>query len=302
MLATSLCILLALEIILYAGLALYRFDASPAVAVLGAAGGVLAFRALITALTYVWAWIYHSPSTRLSAPQALGMVLAEYAAFIANFVLISPFESLWMGRDRLKPANDRPPLLLVHGYGCSRAAWWWLRRRLEAAGWTVATINLEPIYTSIDSYVESLARRIDTVLAETGAPQLVLIGHSMGGLVARAYLQRYGVQRVARLATLATPHAGSELARIAMGSNARQMQPGSAWLAALARQPAPPETVVIYSPHDNYVMPQVNLQLPGAMHRAVDGLGHLTMLYSPRVANELLAALEKTEAPGAVGN
>jgi hypothetical protein len=88
----------------------------------------------------------------------------------------------------------RPPVLLVHGYGCSRAAWWWLRRRLEGAGWTVATISLEPIYGSIDDYVEPLARRIDAVLAETGAERLLLVGHSMGGLVARAYLQRYGAR------------------------------------------------------------------------------------------------------------
>jgi pimeloyl-ACP methyl ester carboxylesterase len=56
----------------------------------------------------------------------------------------------------------------------------------------VATINLEPIYTSIDDFVDPLARRIDAVLAETGAERLILVGHSMGGLVARAYLQRYG--------------------------------------------------------------------------------------------------------------
>ncbi|MGP1609551.1 MAG: esterase/lipase family protein, partial [Burkholderiales bacterium] len=203
------------------------------------------------------------------------------------------------GPDRLQPANDRPPLLLVHGYGCSRGAWWWLRRRLEAAGWMVATINLEPIYCSIDDYVEPLARRIDEVLAETGAVQLILIGHSMGGLAARAYLRCHGVRRVARLVTLGTPHAGSELARIGLGLNGRQMEPGSAWLLALARETAMPETVVIYSPHDNYVMPQANLKLPGALHRPLDGLGHLAMLFSPRVADALLAALERRDAASA---
>jgi len=296
MLATCLRLFLALEVVLYFTLALRCFDASPAGAALAAVGGVLLLRALLTALTYVWAWACRSPAPRLSVLQAARMVLAEYAAFVANFVLIFPFEAWWMGRDRLPPASGRPPLLLIHGYGCSRGAWWWLRRRLEAAGWTVATINLEPIYTSIDNYVEPLAQRIDAVLAETGATQLILVGHSMGGLVARAYLQRHGAPRVARLVTLGTPHAGSRLGSIGMGENARQMTQGSAWLAALAHEPAPPETVVIYSPHDNYVMPQANLQLPGASHRVLDGLGHLAMLFSPRVADALLAALEKRDA------
>ncbi len=50
-------------------------------------------------------------------------------------------------------------------------------------------------------------------------------------------------------------------------------------------------TVVIYSPHDNFVMPQANLRLPAAVDRPLDGIGHLAMLFSPRVADTLLAVL-----------
>ncbi len=295
MLAKLLRVFLAVEIALYAAIALRYFDASPAAAALAALFGVLWVRAWITACTYAFAWSYHSPSPRLSVPRALSMGLAEYAAFLLNFVLLSPFERAWMGADRLGHAGERPPVLLIHGYGCSRASWWWLRRRLEAAGWMVATLNLEPIYIGLDDYVDALARRVDEVLAETDAVQLILVGHSMGGLVARAYLARFGAARVARMVTLGTPHAGSQLARIGFGQNARQMEPGSEWLQRLAQQALPVETVVIYSTHDNYVMPQTNLQLPGASHRPLNALGHLAMLFSPRVAGELRAALEKPE-------
>jgi triacylglycerol lipase len=299
MLASALRLLIAFEIVVYAIFAVRFFDLSPACAALAVLAGMLAVRAVIIAITYVYAWTYHSPASHLSALQALRMVLAEYAAFLASFVLILPFEACWMGADRLRPASDRPPLLLIHGYGCSRGAWWWLRRRLEAAGWTVATISLEPVYTGIDNYVEPLARRIDAVLAETGAAQLILVGHSMGGLVARAYFRRFGIQRVAKLVTLGTPHSGSRLARLGMGENGRQMVPGSEWLQGLARATGMPETIVIYSAHDNYVMPQSNLQLPGATNRALDGIGHLAMLYSPRVADALLAALAQQRTASA---
>ncbi len=296
MLATALRWFLVVEIALYATLAIYYFDASPGAAALGVLAGVLGLRAWFTALIYDWAWVYRSPSRRLKVFEAVRMVLGEYAAFLLIFVLISPCEQGWMGRDRLPPVSDRLPLLLVHGYGCSRGAWWWLRRRLEAAGWTVATINLEPVYSGIDDYVDALAQRVDSVLADTGAAQLVLVGHSMGGLAARAYFRRFGIARVACLVTLGTPHAGSELARIGMGQNARQMEAHSEWLQALAREAPLPETVVIYSPHDNYVMPQANLLLAGAHDCALDGLGHLAMLFSPRAANALLAVLENTGA------
>lgn len=305
MLSRALRLSLALEVTLYVSLALYAFDASPSTAALVALTGVLALRAALIGLSYGYAWANRSPASHvsvLSVRQVLVMVLGEYAAFVLTFVFVFPFARWWMSADHLQPqsggssralgADQRPPLLLIHGYGCSRAAWWWLRPRLQAAGWTVATIDLEPVYASIDDYVDPLARRVDSVLAETGAERLILVGHSMGGLVARAYLRRFGGSRVARLVTLGTPHQGSALAHIGLGENARQMRPGSTWLQAAANPAAMVDTVTLYSPHDNFVMPNANLLLPGALSQAIDGIGHLAMLYSPRVAQALLAALE----------
>ena len=300
MLAIILRILLALELGLYATLAGRYFEITIVESVLFALTTMLALRFVMNAVTFGFSWFYHSPSPRLGVVRAVGMFLAEYAAFVVNFVLISPFERWWMGTDRLMVGTGRPPLLLIHGYSCSRAVWWYLRKRLEAAGWTVATINLEPCYASIESYVEPVSRRIDEVLSVTGAKQLILIGHSMGGLVARAYLRRHGTAKVDRLVTLAAPHSGSELARIAIGENARQMTPENAWLKALANEELLFNTVTIYSPHDNYVMPQSNQAFAGAQSRTIDGLGHLSMLFSPRAATVLLEELLSSEQSEAV--
>lgn len=295
MLAIALRILISLEIVLYAALAVHWLDAAPLVAGLLAIAALLGVRLALTLMTYGFAWKYQSPAPRLGTVRTLRMIVAEWGAFIANFVVLSPFESLLMGPDRLRPSVERPPLLLVHGYGCSRAAWWWLRHRLEARGWVVATINLEPIYTDIEHYVEPLAQRIDAVLAETGAARLILVGHSMGGLVVRAYLRRSGAEKISRVVTLGTPYGGSELARIGFGANGRQMVPGNDWLGRLSKEELRVETTTILSPHDNYVMPQTNLLLAGAKRCALDGLGHLAMLYSPRVADALLDALGGAE-------
>lgn len=291
MLAIALRILISLEIVLYATLAVHLLDASPLGAALWAITALLGVRLALTLMTYGFAWRHHAPAPRLGIARTLRMIACEWGAFIANFVVLSPFENLWLGPDRLRPSIERPLLLLVHGYGCSRAAWWWLRHRLEGHGWVVATINLEPIYTDIEHYVEPLARRIDDVLAATGAARLILVGHSMGGLAIRAYLRRHGPGKVARVVTLGTPYGGSELAHIGFGANGRQMVPGNDWLAQLAEHPPPVETTTIFSRHDNYVMPQTNLELTGAARRPLDGLGHLAMLYSPRVADALVDAL-----------
>lgn len=297
MLARALRLALIIEVALYVAIARYGFAASPSATAWLALAGVLSLRALLITLTYGYAWAYRSPAPHLSMRQTLPMVLGEYAAMLLSFIVILPFERWWMGTDRLRAGapGRRLPVLLVHGYFCSRAAWWWLRRRLEAAGWTVATISLEPIHGSIEDYVAPLAGRIDAVLAETGAERVLLAGHSMGGLVARAYLQRCGNARAAGLVTLGTPHQGSQLASIGPGKNARQMRPGNPWLQNLANPAAVLDTLAIYSPHDNFVMPQSNSQLSGAANYPINGLGHLAMLYSPRVAQALLSAFDRMD-------
>jgi pimeloyl-ACP methyl ester carboxylesterase len=184
--------------------------------------------------------------------------------------------------------------LLIHGYECNRGFWLWMRRALERAGWCVATLRLEPVFNDIDGYAEPVARRIGEVCSATGAAQVILVGHSMGGLVARAYLRRFGQARVAKLITLGSPHNGSRLAPFGEGENARQMRPESSWLARInapGAVPLPDTSVSIYSCHDNYVMPQDSSLLDGAKIVPVAGVGHLAMAFSPEIERLLLAEL-----------
>ncbi|MCM2288015.1 MAG: alpha/beta fold hydrolase [Sulfuritalea sp.] len=234
---------------------------------------------------------------RIGPLRALRMVLEEYVALILLFSVIQPFEKFWLGPDRLGHcATRRTPLLLIHGYQCNRGFWFWLQPKLETAGWTVATHSMEPVWTEIDNYTEGIASRIDEVLAATGAPQLILIGHSMGGLACRAYLRRCGRDKVARMITLGSVHHGTQLARLGIGPNARQMQIGNPWLVALGATnavPLPPGSVSIYSCHDNYVFPQeTGSRLEGATNIAISGVSHIGMALSPILLASLREALE----------
>jgi triacylglycerol lipase len=252
----------------------------------------------IIATTFAFSRAYAAPppaGCAIGAGRGLAMFLRELAAFCLLFSVVMPFERFFMAADRIGRAGDgRLPLLLVHGYQCNRGFWLWLRGRLARAGWQVGTISLSPVFNDIDGYVDQLARRIDAVCAAAGTDRLILVGHSMGGLVARAYLRRHGNAKVAKLVTLGSPHHGSRLAVLGPGRNARQMIPGSAWLAGLnspGAVPLPAATVSIYSCQDNYVMPQDSSLLEGAKVVPLAGIGHLEMAFSPAIAQRLLAHL-----------
>lgn len=288
MLPVALLIGLVAELALYATVVRHFLDTSWGISAIAAVVAVLGLRAGIVAATWAFARAYPSPARRLTAAESVRMLFGEYAAFLLIFVVILPFERLWMGRDRLRPCPR--PLLLVHGYSCSRGVWWLTRRRLEAAGHTVATISLAPPYTSIGELVPQLGERIAMVCQATGADRVVLVAHSMGGLVCRSYLARHGSDRVERLITIASPHSGSELARIGIGKNAREMEPGSRWLKDLGQAGLPVPAVAIRTAHDNFVMPQDNQRLPGAIDVALEAIGHLAVLFSRRTTIELISA------------
>lgn len=301
MAARQFQLLLLAELLVYglfAGLLVARSEWSTAQAAGLVLSIFLALRLIVVMLTFflsVFGTARESESRGLPLLPMLRVIAAEFGAMVLLFVVIIPFERIWLAPDWLGHcAVRRMPLLLIHGYQCNRGFWFWLRRKLEAAGWTVATHDLEPVYANIDDYGEGIARRIDDVLAATGAQQLILVGHSMGGLASRAYLRRYGTSKVAKLVTLGTPHQGSFLAQFGLGTNARQMRIDSPWLAELAaNEILPPGSVSISSQYDSYVRPGFSRLAPGGGRDVVvSGVGHLGLVLSPAVFVSLQEALE----------
>lgn len=271
------------------GRSLLHLDWSYAIA--GAVGLLLGVRASLNAVTWMFGMALASPAPRLGFARTAKMIWDEYLAFLFTFLLVLPFERLWMPADRLH--QGRPVVLFVHGYGCSRGVWWLLRRRFEAAGFTVASVSLTPPYGSMGKMVPLLNQRIEAVCTASGAKQVTLVAHSMGGLVCRSYLARHGIARVAKLITLATPHGGSALARLAFGQNAREMEPGSLWLQDMADEPLKVPVISLRNPYDNYVMPQDLQRLAGARDVELPAGGHTTLFYAPAVAEILLEACQE---------
>ena len=271
----------------------------PAQAAALALGALLGLRAALILATFCWAWLARSPrppEAAIGPAATVRMIAGEIGAFLVLYLVFQPFERAVMGAQplaRLPPGAV--PVLAVHGYLCNSGSWWWLRRRLERAGHCVASVDLEPLFGSIDGGVERLRGRIEEVCAQTGAERVAILAHSMGGLVARGVLARHGASRVACLITLGSPHHGSLLAAAGLGRNAAEMRPGSAWLAATDALPLPAGLAAsaIYSLHDNFVVPQAAQRFAGAENVALKGIGHLQLLFSGKVAALVLERLAR---------
>jgi pimeloyl-ACP methyl ester carboxylesterase len=293
MIAATILIGLVSELALYVagGIWLWRSHGVPPAASVALAICVfMMVRVTVVIVQYALAWRHRGAGTpRLPFPGVPGAALQELRAVLTLYTWGQALQRWLAPRNPPRiQASAAPPVLLVHGIYCNAGVWHRLLRHLERRGLgNLFTLNLEPPLAGIDYFAKQLAARVMEVLRLTGAGKVVLVVHSMGGLVARAYLARLGgAPRVERLVTIGSPHHGSELARIAPGQCGAEMIPGTAWLAALEAEEhgtlAVP-TLSIRSRHDNMVAPQDSAMLAGARNLPLDRLGHLELLLSPEV-------------------
>ena len=129
--------------------------------------------------------------------------------------------------------------------------------------------------------------------ASLADPLLDRIADAVEDAMDDAEAEVHALLRADRLLTLATPHQGSALARIGIGKNAREMQPGSLWLRDMASETIKIPFVSLRNAYDNYVMPQDTQRLPDARDIELPPVGHLAMLYDRQVADLLIACCDE---------
>src|SRR6266540_3012081 len=130
-------------------------------------------------------------------------------------------------------ASGRAPVLLLHGYAGTDTVWAPLRRGLAEAGFDhLVSLRYNAFASDLPELADALLGHAKAAMKATGADGVHLVGHSLGGLVARYAVQRLGLSLHARtVVTIATPHRGASLARLGPGASARRMRPDPPLLA-----------------------------------------------------------------------
>jgi triacylglycerol lipase len=200
------------------------------------------------------------------------------------------------------------PILLVHGMVDNRAIFTVLSRWLRRRGFgRVFTLNYPPTTNDIRSAARNLSGAVEDLIAQTGYERIHVVGHSLGGLIARYYVQRLGGdERVHTLVTLGSPHGGTLTASVLPLRLFRQLRPGSDLFQELAQPVTNCRTrfVAYWSPMDQLILPHENARVEHPDLRAhnvlVPDVGHMSIPIDGTVVHEISLLLSELDSDGTV--
>ncbi len=275
-----------------------------ATAISAIAGAILPFclpAALV--LMVISAWFLWSATIIVANKTAVGTKMEgviRHLHSVANEVNAGIASACLFPMTLLKSYHDPKgnregrPILLVNGYLSFGSTWHYQRQRLIEEGFG-------PIYTmnigsgkSIKTYAEHVRDRVKEIQKETGRYDLILVGHSKGGLVSSYftnYLAREIQSEVTDVVTIGSPLAGTNLAYFGPGHDAAEMRTDSPFHKELRRRidrNIATRFFHIASSTDE-VVPSSSALIGTDPSRQLllKDTGHLGLVYSSRVANQI---------------
>lgn len=183
-------------------------------------------------------------------------------------------------------AATRIPVVFVHGYGGNASNWTTAESVFEAGGYSSSQLFAYQYDTTQSNKTSAaeLNSYITNVLVQTGASQVDIVNHSMGGLVSDWYIKELGGQPYVRhLASLAgANHGTTSASACTVYPSCVEMLPGSAFIQTVTsgdETPGATRYATWYSPCDGVITPYTSTELNGATNNYVaceTHLGYLT--------------------------
>ena len=162
--------------------------------------------------------------------------------FIETAVLSCKKDGKTISTSNVKISLVRVPVVLTHGLNSGPDTWASMKRRILSKDWDLDYFHihkyssfqiLEADYhnTHNDSFetneeiVGTTAKLLIDQMAEKGyaASAVDAIGHSMGGLLTKKYIQNHGGDLFHKVITINTPHAGSQLGNLLCDDRVQEM-------------------------------------------------------------------------------
>jgi triacylglycerol lipase len=202
------------------------------------------------------------------------------------------------------------PVVLVHGIHNTGAMFYRMKRYLEDRGFQVHSLNLVPNNgkAALPELAQQLNLFIQTSFATDGP--IDIVGFSMGGLVARYYIQRLGgIHRTGKFVTIGTPHRGTWMAFLRSHPGVRNMRPGSLFLEDLNRDIEMLNRLSftsIWTPFDLMIVPANSSFVPVGRSIRVGTPVHPLLVFDSQVLKLVFSLLregsgKESSLPGSAG-
>ncbi len=208
------------------------------------------------------------------------------------------------------PNENADTVVILHGLGRSSSAMWMLAKRLEAAGYRTERFGYRSLKQTPDEIVAALGAQLHRCCRRADR-RVHFVGHSLGGLIARAFLARREVPNLGRVVLLGTPSKGSELADAfqkkwwfdLLGPTVKQLGTSQNGLASNLPEPDYPVGVIAgvregrenedYLPGaDDGLVTVASTKFTGMTDFVVVPIGHSAMRYSKPVAGQVVNFLK----------
>lgn len=183
-----------------------------------------------------------------------------------------------------RPRAPKTPVLFVHGFNSSGAIWSTMIGRFKKDGWQSSELSSFSYNSAASNATTAgiIKGKVDSIQAATGAPQVAIVGHSMGTLSARYYIKNLpeGQTDVSALISLAGANHGTVLAAFCFSTSCAEMVPGSSFLNTLNADDETPGAVSYgtwWSPCDEVISPRTSMLLAGAVNNQTACLTHSQM-------------------------
>jgi pimeloyl-ACP methyl ester carboxylesterase len=137
---------------------------------------------------------------KISFRVVAAVILAALVAFTAA--------GAFFAQDDEGPGN-KEIIVLLHGLGRNNTSMWLLASRLEEAGYYVQRVGYSSLHQNPDEILKDISSQINQC-CQRHAQSVHFVGHSLGGLMIRAYLQDNKVNKLGRVVLLGTPNKGTE--------------------------------------------------------------------------------------------
>ena len=187
--------------------------------------------------------------------------------------------------------KDQRTIVLIHGYLANRSGFFPLKTYLQTQGIKTVEFN----YASSNGIEQGAIHLKHFLRQHVRGGKIDLVCHSMGGLVARLYLQELdGARRVDRCITLGTPHHGTYSAYWVRSRVGRELLPDSPLLQRLEASKEKASNVTftsIVAGADNIVIPRVFAANEETLH--VPNIGHMSLLFSLKTFRMIADHLKK---------